>query len=85
MDVVYGHEVKDENDEYVAILDKGASVVNELLLPGRYLVELIPALQYLPSWLPGATFKREIPQWKRHVAAIRNVPYDAASKSVVRS
>ncbi|KAI0760157.1 O-methylsterigmatocystin oxidoreductase [Fomes fomentarius] len=82
MDVVYGHEVKDENDEYVAILDKGAYVINELLLPGRYLVELIPALQSLPSWLPGATFKREIPQWKRHVAAIRNVPYDAASKSV---
>ncbi|KAI0760149.1 CyP450 monooxygenase [Fomes fomentarius] len=82
MDVVYGHEVKDEHDEYVTVLERGVYVIGELLVPGRYLVELIPALQYLPSWLPGAKFKREIPLWKRDIAAIRNVPYDAASKSV---
>ena len=28
-------------------------------VPGKYLVEALPALQYLPQWFPGAAFKRE--------------------------
>ncbi len=31
----------------------------EFMVPGKFLVEAIPALQYLPTWFPGADFKRQ--------------------------
>ena len=40
-------------------------VGNQIGAPGRYLVEVIPALKYLPAWFPGAGFKREATDIKR--------------------
>jgi hypothetical protein len=32
---------------------------SEAALPGRYLVNNLPFLKYVPSWLPGAGWKRK--------------------------
>ena len=33
-------------------------VGRDLAVPGRYLVETVPALKRLPAWFPGVWFKR---------------------------
>ncbi|KAL1943795.1 hypothetical protein VTO73DRAFT_3613 [Trametes versicolor] len=60
MRVAYGIEVADSGDnEYITMAEEGLAAFNRMLVPGKYLVELLPALRFLPKWLPGVCFKRD--------------------------
>ena len=83
MDVVYGMRDADENDKYITIAEKGTAVFSEVAAPGRYLVELFPALAYVPAWFPGARFKRDAAKWARDMTALREVPWGAAVNMIV--
>ncbi|KAH6915129.1 cytochrome P450 98A3 [Coprinopsis sp. MPI-PUGE-AT-0042] len=66
MEISYG--VSDP--EYNKILIQNAEVIVKGLadgvVPGRYLVNILPFLRYVPSWLPGAGWKRQL----EHLAVI---------------
>ncbi|KAF8660482.1 hypothetical protein AX16_001608 [Volvariella volvacea WC 439] len=57
MRIAYGYEVKGYNDYFVNLIQQGMKGFSELVIPGRFLVEIIPALKYVPSWFPGAGWK----------------------------
>ena len=64
--IAYGIDFEPADEEYYVngmrmLIDVG----NQIGAPGRYLVEVIPALKYLPTWFPGAAFKREAEDIKR--------------------
>ncbi|KAJ8502251.1 hypothetical protein ONZ51_g72 [Trametes cubensis] len=80
--IVYGLDVADHNDKYIGIAEKGADVYIKITVPGRYLVETFPILRHLPSWFPGAGFKREAASWKPAVQALRDAPFDNAKREV---
>ena len=84
MDVIYGRDVADRDDPYVAIAERGSNVFSHIVAPGKFLVELFPALARVPAWFPGAQFKRDAAEWKKDIDALRNVPYDAAVDAIVR-
>ena len=83
MDVVYGIEIEDESNKYVSIVQNGARIFSEVVAPGRFLVELFPALAYVPTWFPGAKFKRDAAQWREDIMALREVPYAASLEAIV--
>ena len=83
MTVVYGIEVEDEDDKYIAIAEKGGDVFSDVMAPGRYLVELFPMLARIPRWFPGASFKRKAELWKRDIHEVRTAAYDAACEAIV--
>ncbi|KAI8969785.1 O-methylsterigmatocystin oxidoreductase [Trametes punicea] len=84
MDIVYGIAVADTSDPYIKIAERAAKVFHDVTVPGRYVVELVPALKHLPSWLPGMGFKRKAIQWRVAVDALRNVPYEACIANEAR-
>lgn len=51
-------------------------------MPGRWLVDTMPALKHVPDWFPGASFKRIGRAWKKTVDKTTNVPYAFAKKQV---
>ncbi|KAJ2932191.1 hypothetical protein H1R20_g4907, partial [Candolleomyces eurysporus] len=58
MRVAYGF---DDNRRNEALIDNAIALVSrfsDAVLPGRYLVNSIPALRHIPSWFPGAGFKK---------------------------
>ena len=55
------------------------------LIPGTFLVDMIPVLKYVPDWLPGASFKRMAKKWRRLALAMRDIPYESAKQEIVRS
>lgn len=59
MDIVYGKELVKENDPYMENLEVSTKVLIEAAIPGQFLVDLVPPLKYIPSWVPGAGFKRK--------------------------
>lgn len=83
MDAVYGIEIEEENDRLVTIGEEGGKIFADAMAPGRYLVELFPSLARLPSWFPGASFKRNAETWKPVVSALRGDAYDATVEALV--
>ncbi|KAF7311496.1 Cytochrome P450 [Mycena kentingensis (nom. inval.)] len=65
--IAYGYELKDESDPLLELVRNVMEEFSEAAVPGAFLVDLIPLLKYVPSWMPGAGFKRKAALWRRHV------------------
>lgn len=67
MRAVYGIQLSRSEDRYFKMIkfiaDRGSAVA----LPGRFMVEVIPWMQYLPSWLPGTHFLQYAAEAKRKI------------------
>ncbi|KAJ5987004.1 hypothetical protein N7451_011369 [Penicillium sp. IBT 35674x] len=50
--------------------------------PGAWLVDMIPALKYVPSWFPGAGFKRKAQAWKKNLENTADIPYDFVKRQM---
>lgn len=53
-----------EDDPYVALADTALRPLGQAAIFGSFLVDYIPALKYVPSWMPGASFKRNARVWR---------------------
>ncbi|KAI0350838.1 O-methylsterigmatocystin oxidoreductase [Trametes cingulata] len=82
MDIVYGINVAEHNDPYIRLAENAAAIFTQIMVPGQYLVEILPILANVPAWLPGARFKRDAARWYKEIAAVRNVPYEAALEPI---
>ncbi|EJD42594.1 cytochrome P450 [Auricularia subglabra TFB-10046 SS5] len=56
--ITYGLPVEKHFDEFTRMNEAVAEAFVEANVPGRYLVDSIPILRYVPMWFPGASFKR---------------------------
>ncbi|KAI0628194.1 CyP450 monooxygenase [Trametes polyzona] len=59
LSIGYGIEIARDDDYYVNMLDEALRIIEDTVIPGKYLVELFPTLQCLPAWIPGVRFKKD--------------------------
>ena len=71
------------NDPYVKIAEEALEAIGELLIPGAFLVDIIPILKYVPEWFPGAKFQSKAAMMRKHAAIIRNMTFAATEKLMV--
>ncbi len=83
MRIAYGIEVKEEEDEYVKAVEDGVATFNQAFVPGAFLVETFPSLQYVPSWFPGGKFKRVATAWQKIAHRMRDVPFKRTLEAMV--
>ncbi|KAI0753249.1 CyP450 monooxygenase [Daedaleopsis nitida] len=83
--IVYGHEALSLHDRYISLAEDAQRITDRAYTPGKYLVEVFPLLQYVPSWLPGAQFKRDAALWTNTMQGTRNEPFDAALEKIVHA
>uniref|UniRef100_A0A8H7Y934 O-methylsterigmatocystin oxidoreductase n=1 Tax=Psilocybe cubensis TaxID=181762 RepID=A0A8H7Y934_PSICU len=76
MGVAYGITVKDSSDPYISNAEKALQGVVEAGIPGAFLVDLIPALLYVPAWFPGAGFKKKAAYWSKINDDVINKPFE---------
>jgi hypothetical protein len=96
--VAYGLDVAPSGDPFLAAGDAVLDILQETLIPGRFLVvrlrssfeslfmgrqNTIPILRYVPSWVPGAGFKRQAAQWKKEMEEHVDQPFQAAKRNMV--
>ena len=53
MDVAYGINVAEKDDPYIKESEEVVRIQSLALLPSSFLVNLVPALKYVPEWVPG--------------------------------
>ncbi|PPQ65419.1 hypothetical protein CVT24_011500 [Panaeolus cyanescens] len=82
MRVTYGYTVQDTNDPYVTTTEAAIEGFNEAAHPGAFLVDLIPALKYVPAWFPGAGFKRKAARWRKINQEISVKPFEMVKEQI---
>ena len=81
--MAYGIEMKAKNDPYVRMSERAMSGLVLSGTPGRWLVDVLPFLKYVPSWFPGAGWKRQAAVWREWQDDMRTKPYDVAVANIV--
>lgn len=56
----------------------------QTFVPGTYIVDHLPWLQYVPKWFPGASFQRDAEEYRELMRKLREVPFEMAEREIVR-
>ncbi|KAJ7840998.1 cytochrome P450, partial [Mycena leptocephala] len=83
MSVVYGIEILPSNDPYVSLAYEAVETLSNAGVPGKYLVDSLPILKYVPSWMPGARFKRDAKEWRELASRLADVPLAETKRQMV--
>ncbi|KAF9647048.1 cytochrome P450 [Thelephora ganbajun] len=73
--LAYGYPVRPERDPLVDLVETAVHQFGQGTDPGAFLIDVIPALQYVPAWFPGAGWKRMGERFKQTLANMTDVPY----------
>ncbi|GJE86534.1 cytochrome P450 [Phanerochaete sordida] len=76
LNITYGYDVREGADPIVEAVDRATDQFSAITSPGAFLVDVFPVLRYLPSWVPGARFKKQLPEYRRTIDAMADLPFD---------
>ncbi|KAG6330379.1 hypothetical protein ID866_8709 [Astraeus odoratus] len=83
--ITYGYKTIDGDDPLVALAQLASSHLSLSTAPGAYYVDFVPLLKYVPSWLPGAGFKRKAKVYSAVVRDLVQVPYNIVKTQMAAS
>ena len=81
--MTYSIKIHPYNDPYVKMAEEAIASTAELVIPGAFLVDIVPILKYVPAWFPGAKFQRKAAVMRKYAAIIRNTPFAATEELMV--
>ncbi|KAJ7491019.1 cytochrome P450 [Mycena latifolia] len=67
MKIAYGYTVSRNDDHFVALAEEHMRLGSVVGAPGKWLVDSLPFLRFLPEWFPGAGFKRQAREWSEEM------------------
>ena len=83
LSVTYSINVRPYDDPYIKLAEEAVGAIAELLIPGAFLVDIIPILKYVPEWFPGAKFQSKAAIMRKHAAIMRNTTFAATEELMV--
>ncbi|OAX43704.1 cytochrome P450 [Rhizopogon vinicolor AM-OR11-026] len=80
----YGYEASSEGDPLIGCTREAVEIVKNVMAPERATVMMaFPFLEYLPSWFPGATYRRWAPYCKKLTRRMMDEPFEIAKKTIM--
>ncbi|TFK35243.1 cytochrome P450 [Crucibulum laeve] len=76
LSIAYGIDIKPSDDPYISLAEQAIAGVIECSVPGAFLVDFIPALRYVPEWVPGAGFKTKAKRWRGLQERFHDEPFE---------
>lgn len=70
---------------YIQLAETVVEGVSDAQLPGKFWVHFLPIFKYIPSWVPGAYFKKFVERHNPVVQKMLGQPFEAVKKDIVRS
>ena len=83
--IAYGRKISGMEDEYLVAAETAGEGAIIGSIPGKFWVEYMPFLRYVPSWVPGNESKRIVEKYRPYVLKVRDGPYEEVKAAVVRS
>ncbi|KAK0204101.1 cytochrome P450 [Desarmillaria ectypa] len=75
VEIAFGHRITSNDDTYLTLAREHTYSVDNSGPPGNTPVDLLPFLQYFPSWFPGTYFAEWARTWSRVPQTIHDFPY----------
>ncbi|KAF7334612.1 hypothetical protein MVEN_02291300 [Mycena venus] len=82
MSIAHGIDVLPANDPYLKLTHESMHGLSVAATPGKYLVDAIPVLKYIPSWFPGAGFKRQANKWREVTRQSVRMPFEETKRRI---
>ncbi|KAI0802036.1 cytochrome P450 [Irpex lacteus] len=82
MMIAYGHKVESENDEFIAIADKGIATINAAGAIGAHIVDFVPWFRFIPDWFPGASIKSIPPGTRENLQTFLRAPFERIKQNM---
>ncbi|KAH9916560.1 cytochrome P450 [Epithele typhae] len=82
MDITYGHQIASLEDPYSRLAHRTTTETVRGGSPGSMLVDFFPLLKELPTWGPGAGFKRNAFRIRALVEELMNAPYELVRSQI---
>ncbi|KAI6042968.1 cytochrome P450 [Pisolithus marmoratus] len=83
VELIYGQRVQGKNDPTFAMANGLVYMINKEMTADKIgLLNVMPFLQYLPSWFPGAGFKRNSGRCRKMVSDVVEVPFTMAKTEI---
>ncbi|KAG6333943.1 hypothetical protein ID866_5140 [Astraeus odoratus] len=83
LEFTYGHKMQEKDDPVIALAGHIAEKITKGVTGERTgLLMALPILEHLPSWFPGAAFKKDARRCKDMIATISDRPFMAAKEQV---
>lgn len=83
--IAYGIKISGFDDPYIVNIEESSKGFNLAGIPGSFLVDLIPALKYVPSWFPGAGFKKIAEYYVEVNRRMVELPFNHVVRQIVRT
>ncbi|KAK6977026.1 cytochrome P450, partial [Favolaschia claudopus] len=75
LQLAYGYRIKENgSDPIVDLVDRGMRQFSDAMRPGKFLVDVLPILKYIPSWFPGAGFQHLAKKYRRTCKEAADIP-----------
>ena len=83
IDISYGIDVQPEDDPNVERAGKALVNLKEAAISGSFMVDILPFLKYMPTWMPGAGFKAYAERVRPYTVDMREAPYKEGTSRLV--
>ncbi|KAF5355940.1 hypothetical protein D9756_004268 [Leucocoprinus leucothites] len=82
--IIYGLDAGEEHAHHITTASQCAIDFLNLTLPGKFLVDSLPFLRHVPSWVPFSP-KRQAIEWCKTASKFRTLPYYEAKQRVLEA
>ncbi|KAL0957036.1 hypothetical protein HGRIS_003136 [Hohenbuehelia grisea] len=83
MSTMYGYEVRQADDVYVDLAEKALGALeNDAMTQGTIVMTILPFLCHIPTWMPGAGFKRFALESAETLQRMREDPFQFVKKNL---
>lgn len=72
---IYGVAADENGEALIKTAEHALEGVTASMRPGRFIVDMIPILRYLPEWFPGAAFKGQARLWRESTEKMLTIPW----------
>ncbi|KZP19018.1 cytochrome P450 [Athelia psychrophila] len=82
LDIAYGIKTLPQNDPLIDMVEDTISTTLQAMVPGRFLVDTLPWLKYVPAWVPGAGFQKVARDQKPRIRAMSSIPFEQVKREM---
>ncbi|KZP13878.1 cytochrome P450 [Athelia psychrophila] len=82
IEISYGFEALPKNDPFIDTAEKSFTAIAIAGMPNAFLVDTVPILKHVPSWFPGAGFRRKAIEWRQYSDDTLEAPFKALKEDI---
>ncbi|KAE8421204.1 cytochrome P450 [Aspergillus pseudocaelatus] len=83
--ITYGYAIeRDAVDPLAELIEHTMDNLSQAFVPLAWVVDSVPAIEYLPDWFPGTSYRKTAREWKAVNEAAAELPYSFVKRQLAR-